>query len=738
MASDLAEPAPGPAPLEDGLPQGVTCASCGGALGSFEDVASGVCASCRASATARLVPTPTAVTRSAFETTPPAARSPAAVSRQTPAVPRPAAPSRWRWGTLVALVVVLLLGVGAVLWLRARRGTPLNVPKLPAARRVDPAAPLPTGLAERLTTWRTLDSGARPAAQDVLVEAQREIALDQPAAYASAQRRLERALVDAPRNPELLGAWLTASAVGRGATMDPAESRSLVQLAQSAVGKSGHAPAVLLGLAELLLVSPGQPGEEGARALAQEALAGDPQSGQAHLVLARTYVRTSAPLALGELQNAEQADPSQRRIPLLRAEAYAANGQPREALAALAARLALEPDNAASLFATGRLLVEVGEPDQARRLFERLQTDPRTEDGPALLALAELDCLQARPREAMQLLHGALKRGRLSPQSRVRTNVLLSGAARAAGDPEAAAAAARTALATDASDPGAHLQLLLLALDRPNGAAAEEHLPFVLGKLGDPGLEGMVEGWVRMAQKQPDAAAEAFQRTAQVDPRRTDALLWGAAAQAVAGNRSEALSLLAKAEEADPTRAGPFSPLSELSLRPEDSLRGVEKPLAQLAKSTPGPAPWVGEAVLRFHRRDVAGAETALAEALKLDAANPQALAWRALVLLELGDVKAATASAAAAQQVGRALPIVHYAAGAAALAAGDLDAARRLLREAVQLAPTLLAAEVKLAEAEARAGAVPAARERLRKVVQLDPSYASAKRALYLLPKES
>jgi hypothetical protein len=28
-------------------------------------------------------------------------------------------------------------------------------------------------------------------------------------------------------------------------------------------------------------------------------------------------------------------------------------------------------------------------------------------------------------------------------------------------------------------------------------------------------------------------------------------------------------------------------------------------------------------------------------------------------------------------------------------------------------------------------------ARERLRKVVHLDPSYASAKRALYLLPKE-
>jgi Flp pilus assembly protein TadD len=142
--------------------------------------------------------------------------------------------------------------------------------------------------------------------------------------------------------------------------------------------------------------------------------------------------------------------------------------------------------------------------------------------------------------------------------------------------------------------------------------------------------------------------------------------------------------------------------------------------------------------VLHFHRRDFAAADTALTHALKLDAAQPQALAWRALVLLERGEVKAAQAAALLAQQSGRSLPIVQYAAGVAALAAGDFDGARRSLREAVQLAPSLLAAQVKLAEAEARVGAVSVARERLRKVVQIDPSYASAKRALYLLPKET
>jgi len=705
-----------------------TCASCGGPLKGLEDLASGVCTKCRETAAARLAPpvAPSPLVRPV--TDPP---------RRVTSPPKMVTPPRRRWGALATLLCVVALGVVAVLWLRGRGGVPSRLPVVPV-RKVNLSAALPTGLEERISAWRAADSGPMPGVKTTLVEAEREIALDQPAAYASAARRLQRALVDAPRDSELQGAWLTAVALGRGATLDAAEYRSLVLLGTSAADTSGRAPPVLLGLAELLLSGKEPDGEARAQALAHEALAADPLSVQGNLVLARTYVRTSAGLALGALQKAEQADPSQRRIPLLRAEAYAANGQPREALAALQARLALEPDHARSLFATGRLLVEVGEPEQARRLFERLQADPRTEDGPALLALAGLDSLQGRPRDAVALLRAALKRDRLKPQARVRANVLLADAARASGDTNASAAAARAALAQEPADAGAHLALLLLALDKGDGAVAEFHQPFVVGKLGDKGLEGMVEGWVLMAKRQPAAAAEVFAHTLEVDPRRTDALLWGAGAQAAASKRAEALSLLALAEEADPTRAGPFAPLSDVSVRPEESLRGVEAPLARLAKGPADPQPLVGQAVLHFHRRDFAAADTALTHALKLDAAQPQALAWRALVLLERGEVKAAQAAALLAQQSGRSLPIVQYAAGVAALAAGDFDGARRSLREAVQLAPSLLAAQVKLAEAEVRVGAVSVARERLRKVVQIDPSYASAKRALYLLPKET
>src|SRR5450755_3925824 len=179
-------------PEEESLPSELTCASCGGALTSFEDVPSGMCTSCRAAAAARPVPPPSVETWATFESTPPAVRAPTPPPRRTPAVPQPPLPPRRRWGTLVALAVVVLLGGASLLWLRARRGTPLHVQPPPAARRVDPLGKLPTGLAERLASWKAADTGPHALSRTVLVEAQREIALDQPAAYASAQKQLQQ------------------------------------------------------------------------------------------------------------------------------------------------------------------------------------------------------------------------------------------------------------------------------------------------------------------------------------------------------------------------------------------------------------------------------------------------------------------------------------------------------------------------------------------------------------------
>jgi hypothetical protein len=85
----------------------------------------------------------------------------------------------------------------------------------------------------------------------------------------------------------------------------------------------------------------------------------------------------------------------------------------------------------------------------------------------------------------------------------------------------------------------------------------------------------------------------------------------------------------------------------------------------------------------------------------------------------------------------GRTSGFAQYALGRALEATATAGGAERALREACTLSPGLLAAQAPLAELEARSGAIVSARERLQRVIVLDPEYASAWRALYLLPPE-
>jgi tetratricopeptide (TPR) repeat protein len=113
-------------------------------------------------------------------------------------------------------------------------------------------------------------------------------------------------------------------------------------------------------------------------------------------------------------------------------------------------------------------------------------------------------------------------------------------------------------------------------------------------------------------------------------------------------------------------------------------------------------------------------------------------LAWKSILLGARGDGTGALARAQeAAAAGGRSSGFAQFALGSALLASGDVEGAQRALRDAQLHSPGLLAAQVRLAELEARSGAIVSARERLQRVIVLDPEYASAWRALYLLPPE-
>src|SRR5262249_11203242 len=151
------------------------------------------------------------------------------------------------------------------------------------------------------------------------------------------------------------------------------------------------------------------------------------------------------------------------------------------------------------------------------------------------------------PAEAAKLLARAVQRGKLSGTDLLRAQVALARVARAAGELPQAAQAVTAALSLSPEDVQAHVQAILIELDRGSAEQAASPPPAVGDGRGAPGLGALLGGRVQAAQQHWRAAAGAFDRGAAADSRRTDAALWGGAAWAMTGSRERALQSAAPA-----------------------------------------------------------------------------------------------------------------------------------------------------------------------------------------------
>ena len=748
----LGTPRPGPGPTTAAARAEEPCAACGGRLLDADDLASGVCGPCRARAAAALGRGPSVAT----EAPPPTPGG--APARTTPRIRRvlTAEIPRSKPRLVVLLLLLVLSGVvAAVLVYLRTRSERLALPdvshlRVPGTGKSAQPQPLPEGLEARIAEWKAAIPEGTVVPQDVVATARASIAADTAAGYATAEKWLRAALAQDPRNAEALGLWLEAVARARGQALSRSGLNDLITLGESALERIGRRPPLLLGLAALLGARGREADVQLARRLAQQAVdayqpprpdggpattaVAPPWAGSARMALAETYATSSGALALSLLDDAERLDPALRHIWNVRAAVQASAGNPQAALTALQSRLKLDPDDAPTLRAQAAVYAQVGEVAQARKIYDRLQADRRTQDGPAVIDMAELRAGPERaPAEAIRLLSGAIARSTLSGSDLIDAQIRLARIARAANDLPTAVTAAAAAVRLAPDDPLAHAQALLVDLDRGAPGPAAAHLPRILGQLDSAGLAALLEGRVRAAEQQWQPAAEAFERAVEADPRRTDARLWAAAAWATAGQRDRALQLAGPALEADPFRTGPGMP----PLWPGDGLKGANERLVLLSKEDRDGLPLLAEAVVRFHQGDPAAAEALVQRVLKAGGNQPLVLGWKSILLGARGDTAGALAAARDAVAQGRASGFAQFALGSALLATGDLDGARKALREAHTLLPTLLTAEVRQAEIEAKTGGVAAARDRLQRVIALDPEYASARRALYLLPPE-
>ena len=745
------------------------CGACGGKLVDADDLASGVCGACRARTAAALgrgSPSGSSGAPALSRGLEPDTVDPAAQLVTPPSRPRYALrtmPAPDRRGPLWVLLAVLVAAaiLSGILWYLRVRPDPADLERVtgalprPGKKRAPAETRLPDGLEARLASWKVPPQPVPVA--ELVASAQADMAKDTEASYLAAEHALETALVQEPRNTDALGLWLESIARGRGNQLPAGELEALIRLGESAVERLGRQSSLQVGLASLLLARgtpqdvvrtrilgqsavdasrPPPPAVPGARSPAEAIAAPSPIWGtRARLVLAESFTAASAGLALSLLQEVQDRDPTQRRVFNVRAAAHEAAGSPRVAAADLQGRLAVDPDEPRTARALALLFGQVGETAQARKLYERLQASQTTQDGPAVVEMAALRAgPEHAPAEAVKLVIHALQRGRLTGTEQLRAQLCLARVARAAGDLVTASQAVTAALALAPDDVQAHLQGVLVDLDRNAPERASAHLSVVMDRLGDPALAALLEGKVRAAQGRWQAAGEAFDRAWAADGRRTDAHLWGGAAWAMTGSRDHSMQSVASALQADPYRDGPGIP----PLWPGDGLKGAAERLVLLSKDDRDGQPLLAEAVLRVHQGDATAAEALVDRILKTGATQAVVLGWKSILLGARGDSAGALARAQeAVASGGRTSGFAQYALGAALLATGDAEGAQRALREAQNLSPGLLAAQVRLAELEARSGAIVSARERLQRVIVLDPEYASAWRALYLLPPE-
>jgi tetratricopeptide (TPR) repeat protein len=762
-----------PAPMPRAPVQApVGCRECNKPLTDPFDQAIGTCEDCRnklqagpasaaAAATAAASPAPS----SSFELPPLESIDVSGVSSQAPALtleprsgsrsnpPRPssfvsgaqqaAQPLQMRssgsgmGGVIKGLLVVLLLlgagGGGAYYFLVVKPQSEL--PELP----VPPTgpAPLPAAIQAVLPRWELKYLDLNGSSMERLEQGAKHLAKDQRSAYVEAEEYFQQALLLDPKSDAAIAGYVQAVAFGRGTSVDKATFDEALSLIEAAEERAGRTALMLLAHANLLLCRPNNPElVEQAKQLAQEALntGTDMEKAEAHLVLGRTYLRTSMGLANQHFDEALRLSPTLKRVQYHRALANESAGSYSLALAALKGRLEKDPEHWDSLVTMARIYLEVGELEEARKLYEaRAKAQPN--DVRVLLALAVMRYqVDGNAAAAVRDLRALVKNRQRYPEREIaEVLVHLAAAERMAGNVDAGVKAAEEAVGLVKDLPGAHLQLFLAALGRGDAAKATQYLPGFQGKIEDVALEKVLEGRLRLAEKNPTKALELFYEAVKLDSRRHDALLLAGIAAAQGGRRDDAFRIFFQALQSDPIRLNPRPVTTLYFLRPGETLTGMAGSVLVLQASREDVSAPLYEGLLLFHLGERAGAERQFKAVLDLDPNNAAASSYMALLALQRGDGAKARTFGARAVASGRQMPIAHLANGLALAAEGkQVEPAKRSLRDALTLAPATLSAEVKLAELELTSNP-ESARGRLVKAAGLDPSYLIAKRLLFI-----
>ncbi len=240
--------------------------------------------------------------------------------------------------------------------------------------------------------------GLRPS----FVQARYNLALTQEldGQFAQAVETYQAALQVRPGHAETL---IRLAALARA---EGSDDQALEFFEQAIQANPAHAP-VWTGFARLLL----ETGDaDRAGNCAASALKLDPLQPEAHVILAEIALKRGEFAEAGQhLARAEDLAPPSAETRALRGRMLFMRGDLAGARAQFEQAILVEPDAVRARFDLGTLLLNLGEVDAARSQFQAVN-DIRPGDPEASIALAVIATSENRPREALELLQGVLRR----------------------------------------------------------------------------------------------------------------------------------------------------------------------------------------------------------------------------------------------------------------------------------------------------------------------------------------
>jgi tetratricopeptide (TPR) repeat protein len=605
------------------------------------------------------------------------------------------------FGTLFGIVILLGM-IGAGYW---AFDNPDEVKKIYTniTQQQQAPAPLPTNPLKRvLAKWRLAQPDVSGTAGEHLVTARARYLEDTWRGYQIAQDALKRALLLDEENPIALAAYVENLIVWRDKLLTDEELKTAQAAVKFAQSRKPDDPNVLRALAEVDFVR----GDlAGARAFAEKAVEKDAKDGQAHLMLAQSYLEGNVALAIQEGEAATKAMPNLRRADRFLARAYANAGRYGSAIKIVAERAKVDPSNSAVHRLYGDIERELANLDAARKHY----VDAINSDGDVLaarLSLGELQLETGDAAGALDVYQRVLKATDAPLAYRVTA---LGGSARAEilrGHNPKALEFASQALALQPRDSVALVTKGELLLETGSVTTAQ-----ALGQRANDVRSGepaalVLLGRAAVQEKRSDQAVRYLEEAINNDGKdpRLHAILGGA--YLAFGGASQAFTVMRHAAEIDPLERTSRNRKGLLAI----SVLPLRETIERYKKAADEPrnrsVAYSSVALIEYQMGEFGKAKEAIDESLRADDSNLTALIYAAQLDLERGAPDKAIELTRRILEIDRGSAMGHLIVARALQQQNRLVEAKEEYSATLRSAPGMLIATVEIAGIQLKTGA--------------------------------